>query len=81
MLQSCHVQGRLLVTGHCLAGPHEVARAFRSAMESDTLEPLTALPGAYTCLVVRDGAEWNTDAVGPTKRLLAADPLKRLRDR
>jgi uncharacterized protein (DUF2126 family) len=29
----------------------------------------------------RDGAEWNTDAVGPTKRKLAADLLKRLRDR
>jgi uncharacterized protein (DUF2126 family) len=29
----------------------------------------------------RDGAEWTTDALGPTKRLLAADLLKRLRDR
>jgi uncharacterized protein (DUF2126 family) len=29
----------------------------------------------------RDGAEWNTDAVGPTKRAIAADLLKRLRDR
>ena len=27
----------------------------------------------------RDGAEWNTDALGPTKRLLAADLLWRLR--
>ena len=29
----------------------------------------------------RDGAEWNTDAVGPTKRGIAADLLKRMRDR
>jgi asparagine synthase (glutamine-hydrolysing) len=55
MLQIRHPRGRLLVVGHCLAGPQEVARAFHSAMESETLEPLTALPGAYTCLVVRDG--------------------------
>lgn len=27
----------------------------------------------------RDGAEWNTDALGPTKRLLAADLLDKLR--
>ncbi len=27
----------------------------------------------------RDGAEWNTDAMGPTKRVLAADLLGRLR--
>ena len=27
----------------------------------------------------RDGAEWNTDALGPTKRLLAADLLEKLR--
>lgn len=27
----------------------------------------------------RDGAEWNTDAMGPTKRLLAADLLHRLK--
>ena len=25
----------------------------------------------------RDGAEWNTEALGPTKRLLAADMLRR----
>jgi uncharacterized protein (DUF2126 family)/transglutaminase-like putative cysteine protease len=29
----------------------------------------------------RDGAEWNTDALGPTKRLHAQDLVKRLRDR
>jgi uncharacterized protein (DUF2126 family)/transglutaminase-like putative cysteine protease len=29
--------------------------------------------------VDRDGAEWNTDALGPTKRLLAADLLWKLR--
>jgi uncharacterized protein (DUF2126 family) len=29
----------------------------------------------------RDGAEWSSEALGPTKRLLAADLLKRLRDR
>ena len=29
----------------------------------------------------RDGAEWNTDALGPTKRLRAADLLHRLRHR
>ncbi len=29
----------------------------------------------------RDGAEWNTDAMGPTKRLRAADLLQRLKDR
>ena len=28
-----------------------------------------------------DGAEWNTDALGPTKRLLAADLYHRMRDR
>ncbi len=28
-----------------------------------------------------DGAEWNTDALGPTKRLLAADLYHRLRDK
>ncbi|HSI49147.1 MAG TPA: transglutaminase family protein [Ideonella sp.] len=27
----------------------------------------------------RDGAEWNTDALGPTKRMLAQDLVKRLR--
>lgn len=27
----------------------------------------------------RDGAEWNTDALGPTKRLLAADLMEKLR--
>ena len=29
----------------------------------------------------RDGAEWNTDALGPTKRVYAQDLVKRLRDR
>ena len=29
----------------------------------------------------RDGAEWNTEALGPTKRVLAADLLAKLRDR
>ena len=29
----------------------------------------------------RDGAEWNTDAVGPTKRTVGAQLLERLRDR
>jgi uncharacterized protein (DUF2126 family) len=29
----------------------------------------------------RDGGEWNTEALGPAKRTLAADLLKRLRDR
>ncbi len=28
-----------------------------------------------------DGAEWNTDALGPTKRVLAADLFRRLHDR
>jgi uncharacterized protein (DUF2126 family) len=28
----------------------------------------------------RDGAEWNTDALGPTKRLFATDLVNRLRD-
>ena len=28
----------------------------------------------------RDGAEWNTDALGPTKRMLAQDLVQRLRD-
>lgn len=28
-----------------------------------------------------DGAEWNTDALGPTKRLLAADLFHRMRDK
>lgn len=28
-----------------------------------------------------DGAEWNTDAMGPTKRLLAADLFHRMRDK
>jgi hypothetical protein len=28
-----------------------------------------------------DGAEWNTEALGPTKRLLAADLFHRMRDR
>jgi uncharacterized protein (DUF2126 family) len=28
----------------------------------------------------RDGAEWNTDALGPTKRMYAQDPVHRLRD-
>jgi len=28
----------------------------------------------------RDGAEWNTDALGPTKRLYAQDLVRRLRD-
>jgi asparagine synthase (glutamine-hydrolysing) len=55
MLQACHPCGRLLVVGHCLAGPHEVASAFCIAMESETLEPLTTLPGAYTCLIIRNG--------------------------
>ena len=27
----------------------------------------------------RDGAEWNTEAMGPTKRLLRADLMDRLR--
>jgi uncharacterized protein (DUF2126 family) len=29
----------------------------------------------------RDGAEWNTDALGPTKRIYAQDLVQRLRDR
>lgn len=29
----------------------------------------------------RDGAEWNTDALGPSKRLLAADLFHRMRER
>ncbi|MCW5660681.1 MAG: transglutaminase family protein [Burkholderiaceae bacterium] len=29
----------------------------------------------------RDGAEWNTDALGPTKRVYAQDLVQRLRDR
>ena len=29
----------------------------------------------------RDGAEWNTDALGPTKRVLATQLIERLRDR
>jgi uncharacterized protein (DUF2126 family)/transglutaminase-like putative cysteine protease len=29
----------------------------------------------------RDGAEWNTEAMGPTKRLLAADLFHRMRER
>ncbi len=35
----------------------------------------------YVSVDDRDGAEWNTDALGPTKRLLAGDLLQRLRAR
>ena len=35
----------------------------------------------FVSLDDRDGAEWNTEALGPTKRLLAADLLSRLRCR
>jgi uncharacterized protein (DUF2126 family) len=34
----------------------------------------------FVSAVDRDGAEWNTDALGPTKRLLSADLLWRLRE-
>jgi asparagine synthase (glutamine-hydrolysing) len=51
ILQARHSRGQLLIVGHCLAGPHEVTRAFRTAMESESLEPLTSLPGSYACLI------------------------------
>ncbi|MCH8497224.1 MAG: transglutaminase family protein [Marinobacter sp.] len=35
----------------------------------------------FVSLDDRDGAEWNTEALGPTKRLLAADLYHRMRDR
>src|SRR5215470_10409585 len=54
MRQACHTRGRLLVVGHCLASPHEVAKAFHIAMDSGALGSLTTLPGAYTCLILRD---------------------------
>jgi asparagine synthase (glutamine-hydrolysing) len=55
VLQARHASGRLLIVGHCLASPHEVTDAFGRAMESESFDPLMTLPGAYTCLIVRDG--------------------------
>lgn len=51
--------------------------------ELDSLDVRLTMGGEPTFVSIDDmqGAEWNTDAVGPAKRLLAADLLKKLKNR
>ncbi|MEN9313983.1 MAG: hypothetical protein RIS35_376, partial [Pseudomonadota bacterium] len=52
----------------------------RELVEGDVRLTMGGEP-TFVCVDDRDGAEWNTDALGPTKRRYAQDLLARLRER